>query len=391
MTSEEEIDILLRAAYPIICVLSYEERRVEASIINSVKKRFLGAGGGSPIYYWSCTEGMVDFDNGRRDDDVTSPIEILEKVGSSAEPAVFILRDFHEFMGEGSTVVQRKLKDLSYYLTEVARNRHIIIVGHHFEIPPSLEKILAVVDFNLPTEKELLNLIKETMIMVDLEEDWKKLEEDPQALDRAVHATKGLTLVEAENVLTKSIVSTGGLDVRTILGEKKHIIKKSGVLEYYESDASMDSVGGLETLKEWLLQRGNAFSPSARDYGLPNPKGVLIVGIPGTGKSLISKAIGIAWSMPVLKMDIGALFGSLVGQSEANMRKALKTAEALAPCVLWVNRPTLNYVNCWDALRATTTTTWLATTSVNVQKRCGLGNQQPRLQRYWSKVQRPSL
>ena len=233
--------------------------------------------------------------------------------------------------------VQRKLKDLTYYLTSEAIHRHIIIVGHHYEIPGSLEKIVAIVDFELPGEEELKEVLKDSLTLVEMKSFWKELKSDKSTLDSIIQATKGLTRFEAENVIAKSLVATGSIDVKTILSEKKHIIRKSGVLEFYEPRAGMNSVGGQESLKEWLHERGKAFTSQAREYGLPLPKGVLIIGIPGTGKSLISKAVGLTWSMPVLRMDVGALFGSFVGQSEANMRKALKTAEAMSPCVLWID------------------------------------------------------
>lgn len=339
MSSEREIAILLRAAYPVICVFSYEERRVEAAIANIIDNRSKNVGGSSPLFYWSITEGLVDQRTGKQNDDICNPIEILEYIGNSTEPGIFILRDFYHYMGDSGVgaTIQRKLKDLAYFLTNEAVHRHIVIIGHHYEIPGSLEKIVAVIDFNLPGEEELTEVLRDSLSIVKMTGLWEKLKANKSALDGIVQATKGLTRFEAENVIAKSLVSTGGIDVHTILNEKKHIIRKSGVLEFYEPQGGMDSIGGLQSLKKWLEDRGKAFSTKARKYGLPLPKGVLIIGIPGTGKSLISKSVGIAWSMPVLRMDVGALFGSFVGQSEANMRKALKTAEAMAPCVLWID------------------------------------------------------
>lgn len=340
MSSEYDISILLRAAYPIICVYSYEERRVEASIVKLANG---ASSGGTPVYYWSITEGLgvagpLGIQSGRANDDLCNPMAVLDHIGDSGEPGVFILRDFHNYIeGSAGATVQRKLKDLAYFLTTEAVSRHIVIVGHYFEIPPSLEKIAAVVDFDLPDQSELSEVIENSLKDAGLEKVWDDLKSDKEVLQSVSQSTKGLTRFEVENVVAKSLVSKGKIDINTILSEKKHIIKKSGVLEYYEPSCDMSLIGGLDNLKSWLSARGKAFSSKARDYGLPLPKGVLIVGVPGTGKSLISKAVGIAWSMPVLRLDIGALFGSFVGQSEANMRKALKTAEALAPCVLWID------------------------------------------------------
>jgi len=340
MSSEEEIEILLRAAYPILCVYSHEERRVEAALVGILNRRNKKYGYNTPVFYWSITEGLMALSkNGPvKTEKIQNPIQILDHIGESDKPAIFILRDFYNYIGEGAGVTaQRKLKDLAYFLTQSASQRHIVIVGPYFEIPTSLEKLVAVVDFELPNEEELRKIVQDSLLTVRLENKWKKLQKNTAELDAIVRATQGLTAFEAENVLAKSLVATKGIDTRIILTEKKHIIRKSGVLEFYEPEGGMEQVGGLENLKHWLLERGKAFSSEANKYGLPVPKGVLIIGIPGTGKSLISKAIGIAWAMPILRMDVGALFGSFVGQSEANMRKALKTAEALAPCILWID------------------------------------------------------
>ncbi|HZS42580.1 MAG TPA: AAA family ATPase, partial [Polyangia bacterium] len=155
--------------------------------------------------------------------------------------------------------------------------------------------------------------------------------------EQLVDAALGLTKTEAENVLAKSIVRHKTFHLPTVLSEKKHIIRKSGILEYYEATESLDEIGGLETLKEWLQKRRNAFTQHAREFGLPLPKGILLIGVPGCGKSLTAKAVGAAWQMPLLRLDVGKIFGGLVGASEENIRKAIKTAEAIAPAVLWLD------------------------------------------------------
>jgi SpoVK/Ycf46/Vps4 family AAA+-type ATPase len=159
----------------------------------------------------------------------------------------------------------------------------------------------------------------------------------PEGRERIVEAALGLTLTEAQNVLAKSIVRNKTFDVGTVLGEKKHIIRKSGILEYYEAEESLDGIGGLEILKGWLQKRRNAFTQHAREFGLPLPKGILLIGVPGCGKSLTAKAVGAAWQMPLLRLDVSKIFGGLVGASEENIRKALKTAEAVSPSILWLD------------------------------------------------------
>ena len=156
-------------------------------------------------------------------------------------------------------------------------------------------------------------------------------------MERVVEAALGLTEGEAENVFAKSVVRTKTFDIPTIIGEKKQIIRKSGILEYYEAVEDVEDVGGLEILKDWLQKRRHAFTTRAREFGLPLPKGILLIGIPGTGKSLTAKCVGSMWQMPLLRLDVGKIFSGLVGSSEENIRKVIKTAEAIAPAVLWLD------------------------------------------------------
>lgn len=150
-------------------------------------------------------------------------------------------------------------------------------------------------------------------------------------------ASLGLTEVEAENALSKSAVRTQTLDPREIQNEKKQIVKKSGLLEFMETDVDLQKVGGLQNVKAWLKTRRNAFSDKAREYGLPTPQGVIVVGIPGTGKSLLAKAVGRSWNYPLLRFDLGKVFAGIVGSSEENMRRALRTIEAVSPCVVFID------------------------------------------------------
>ncbi len=332
MRSVEELDLLIRAAYPAIFVVSYEEGRVEQALSGIVEKRNSITGSNSKLHVWSITEGCRCGDHVLSELD--GPLDILDYIQDYRESGVFLLRDFANFLNTGPEyLVQRKLRDT---LANLGAGVTVVIVDSELEIPPRLEKLIAVIDFDLPSLRELSGTAH--LLMADCAATASLPEEARNHMvEIGSKAALGLTLAEAENVFAKSLAHASMLDPQIIIEEKKHIIRKSGVLQFYDVDRGMSTVGGLDNLKGWLDQRGESFSQEAREYGLPNPRGVLIVGIPGTGKSLISKCIGHSWGMPVLRMDVGSLFGSLVGQSEANMRKALKTAEALAPCVLWID------------------------------------------------------
>jgi SpoVK/Ycf46/Vps4 family AAA+-type ATPase len=336
-TSSDQINTLIRARLPVVWVVSYEEFRVEESINAMVDENNSDFGTEIKVWNWSFTTGLNCPANEISEPELIAPSAILSRIQDHEDQAVFILRDFGHFLNSGNSYpVQRKLRDVASVITSTGVGITIIILDSKLEVPDRIEKEVAIIDYDLPTEAELSvhlsSIISACPALNDLSEADAK-----GVVDKGISSARGLTLTEAENTFAKSLAETATIDPDIIIGEKKHIIRRSGVLEFYDVEADMSVVGGLDVLKGWLRNRSRAYSQEARDYGLPAPKGMLLVGIPGTGKSLIAKCVGKEWNMPVLRMDVGALFGSYVGQSEANMRKALQVAEALAPCVLWID------------------------------------------------------
>jgi len=192
---------------------------------------------------------------------------------------------------------------------------------------------MAIVNLPLPDQRELKNLIKQIAINTN-----SNLEE--QDLNELSIASSGLTEIKVKQVTAKALTQRGKIskeDIKDILEEKKQVIARSEILEFFDAKSSQDDIGGLNVLKVWLNQRYRAFSKEARDYGLPIPKGVLLVGAQGTGKSLTAKSISKSWSMPLLRLDVGRLFSSLVGSSEARTRETISRAEAMSPCILWID------------------------------------------------------
>ncbi len=330
--SHIEIEYLLRAGYPLLYVVSSEEARVEHALGKSTSA---SEGSRCPrqLFYWSITEGFVRGNN-EPVNDARDPLKALDFIASFQGDALFVLRDFHPFMGDPTVV--RKLRDLSRDLY-VDYKRHIILLSPVLKLPPELEKDIAVIDFELPDREELAGIMEKTLSSVGSRRETMKAHDDERLRERVVEAALGLTADEAKHVFSKSLVRCKDLDIDTILGEKKHIIRKSGILEFYESDARLGDVGGLEVLKDWLAKRQLAFSQKARDFGLPLPKGILMIGVPGCGKSLTAKAVSALWQMPLLRLDVGKVFSSLVGSSEENIRKCIRTAEAVAPSILWLD------------------------------------------------------
>jgi SpoVK/Ycf46/Vps4 family AAA+-type ATPase len=324
--SAREVEDLVKARYPLVYLVSSEEQRVEKMLRDFAlrKERKLAA--------WSITKGFVTLAGDHRGGDVKDPLKALDHIAGLEGRGLFVLRDFHAFLDNPQVV--RKLRDLAHELKKSQKN--VLLLSPVLKVPAELEKEFAVIDWDLPDRAEIegiiMKLLQELPVGVD-----PGIAADPAGRERLVEAALGLTYVEAENVLAKSIVRNKTFDVPTVLGEKKHIIRKSGILEYYEAQESLDEIGGLDVLKTWLKKRRGAFTSRAREFGLPLPKGILLIGVPGCGKSLTAKAVGAAWQMPLLRLDVGKIFGGLVGASEENIRKAIRTAEAIAPAVLWLD------------------------------------------------------
>src|SRR5215468_983202 len=326
ITSQRELQDLIRARYPLIYIVSFEEARVERMIKEIARDRE------KRLEIWSVTEGWKTIFGGQGKRDIYDPLKALEYVAAGEGRGLYIMRDFHPFLKEPKVV--RKLRDLSDALSQAQKN--LVLLSPTQVVPPELEKTLTVVDWDLPNRGEIDGIAKQLFLQLP-ETSRRKILDEPGYMERVTEAALGLTAIEAENVFAKSVVRTKTFDIPTIIGEKKQIIRKSGILEYYEAVEDVEDVGGLEILKDWLKKRQLAFTQKARDFGLPLPKGILLIGIPGTGKSLTAKCVGSMWQMPLLRLDVGKIFAGLVGSSEENIRKVIKTAEAIAPAILWLD------------------------------------------------------
>lgn len=312
----------VKSGHPGIYLVSPEETRVEAEIQAVARQA------GYSLYAWSVTDGLVNTQDGSVRP-ATEPMEAVAAIAELGENAIVLLRDFHLFLEDANPVLLRALKD------ELARSktqgRTLIVVGCRQVLPPELEREFVVLDFALPGKPEL------EQVVAGICESAKAAKPKGEALDAILEAATGMTCAEAENALALSLVETKGLDPVRIAREKAQAVRKGGILELVEDLPSLSSIGGLDLLKEWLMLRKDAFGRKAQDYGLPTPKGLLIVGVPGTGKSLAAKATASLLGRPLLKLDAGRLYGGLVGQSEGNLRSVIATCEAIAPCVLWID------------------------------------------------------
>jgi len=330
----EELDLLVRSRYPVIYVLTHEEGRLESLLFRLARRQ------AKQLFTWTATRGLalVDDEAGGRTPEreaLNDPSGVLDHIANREASAIFLLRDFHPFLDDPQVV--RQLRDVAADLKNSFKS--IVLCCPRLNMPPELEKEVTLIDLPLPDAQELLDLLGSVCRALQQKNPAAVQLGRPEAL-ALVRAAQGLTLFEAENAFAQAAV-TGGVmdaaDVDLVLREKQQVIRKSGILEFYATDAGMGDVGGLELLKDWLRVRGRAFSAKARAFGLDAPKGVLLLGAPGCGKSLTAKAIGQSWGLPLLRLDLGRIFSGLVGSSEENMRKALKVAEGVAPAVLWVD------------------------------------------------------
>jgi len=336
MNFQTEIETLIRARYPILYVISSEETRVQNVIVEIAQKRQ------KKIFEWTFSNGIVPAGTSiqsqkNRNAATKDPLVALDQVIEQVEPAVFIFKDFHPFLGKNNFAIIRKLKDIALHLKNSFKT--IVLVSPVMEIPAELDKEITVINFPQPNKEELGDMLDKIIAEV---RDRKQIQVDldGDGRERLLQAALGLTLGEAENVFAKIIVKgerLSGEDVNEVFAEKQQIIRKSGLLEYYAAEEDFSNVGGLAVLKDWLNKRAIAFTDEARAFGLPAPKGILLLGIQGCGKSLCAKAVSRLWQLPLLRFDMGRMFGSLVGSSEENVRRAIAVAESVAPAILWVD------------------------------------------------------
>jgi len=327
-----ELDTMIRARYPLVYLVSWEEQRLDAVLEDLARSH------GRSFYSWSITQGLRKIEGARPIpplDGTRDPVDGLGQIGRLPDASLVAIKDFHPFLSD--PVVVRSLRELCHRLKTSYTT--VMLVSPTLNIPPELEKEISVVDVPLPTFGDLMKLLKE---IVDVLRRNSKVTIDlnQAQAEQLVRAAMGLTLSEAENAFAKAVATDNCLsaaDVKLILEEKRQVIRKSGLLEYYPTEESLASIGGLQHLKAWLNNRAAAFGDKARAFGLPEPKGLLLLGVQGCGKSLTAKAVAAQWRLPLLRLDVGRIFSGLVGSSEENVRRAIRVAESVAPAVLWID------------------------------------------------------
>lgn len=325
----KRLDLMIRARYSLLYIVGAEEEPIEA-VIAQVALQVTPA---RRVLRWDLVRGWEDNGSGKG-----SVMAALDRIGKTAveEYTIFVLRDLHPVLKypytEKNAPVVRELRNLTRELKRSKKT--IILTSHALELPEELKEEVTVIDFPLPNVQEIDSLISHVV------EKPQQLQVSGLAREQLVKACQGLSRARIGRVLAKALAAKQQInesDIDGVLEEKQQAIRQTGILEFFNSRESLKSVGGLENLKQWVKMRQDAFTDEARRYGIPNPKGVLLVGIQGTGKSLSAKTIASEWRLPLLRLDTGRLFGGIVGESESRVRQMIQLAEAIAPCVLWID------------------------------------------------------
>ena len=323
----------IRAGYSLLYLHTSEETRAEQCILNAVKELK-----GRALKVWSHSEGLSFplLPKIPTDKEAVDPVMPLTKIGKDASDCIYIFRDLHKFFQIPK--VLRLLRDHARDFKQVKKT--LIIIAPVNLIPPDLERDVALIDFDLPGRPELTEVLN----MMCKQNNKIMSQFDADEMDLIIDAALGLTCVEAENAMAKAIVDwsfspiQGRLAISAlVMREKANVVKKTGMLEYFQAAETANDIGGLGNLKQWLRMRKKAFSKAARDYYLPLPKGIVLVGLPGCGKSLTAKAASNILGVPLIRFDIGKIFAGLIGQSEQNMRNALQTIDAIGNSVVWID------------------------------------------------------
>jgi AAA+ superfamily predicted ATPase len=327
---EHELDVYLRARITLVVLITPEEERALQAVKAVCDKQE------RPCLTWDAADHFQVLASGGRQPPepvppAKEPLAALAEVERAGDDMLFVFKDFHEAWN--NTAVKRKLRNLAQRLKFTKKS--ILITSPAARVPEELHDEAVVLDFPPPTAAELEAVLGRLVKAPGVKVNLTKL-----GREKLVQAALGLTTAQAQRVFAKAIVGDGVLDDRDIAmvtEEKKQIIRESKALEFYPVTKTPDDVGGLDVLKVWLRLRERAFTQEARDYGLPAPKGIALIGIPGTGKSLTAKMIAGLWRLPLLRLDVGSLYGSLMGESEERTRRALQLAETVSPAVVWLD------------------------------------------------------
>lgn len=351
--ANEDISTLIRAKNTLLWIVTREERRVEKAIVAAANDAKYG------VVFWDVARGVtamprekelegrpLNNNSGDPDDamrfirETKTANEWKAANGAGQEVTLsrwlIILRDFHKWIPVPTTLRRVRNNAMLFQSVEKTQGRCMVILAPNADVPPELMAHTVVIDYPIPDREEVRRQVED--VSVSARNLRGALPITPELVESTTDAAVGLTADEISNCLARSLTEKKGFDPALVSREKKRVIAREKILTWVEPDPrGLDAVGGLEVMKQWLVRRRKAFTPAARARGLKEPRGLFLTGVPGSGKSLTAKCVASAWGMPLLRLDLGAMKSKYVGESEQNIRKALQTAEAVAPAILWVD------------------------------------------------------
>jgi len=325
------ISQFVEAGYPMLYLVSWEEERVEKKLKEMAESL---PSGPRAFYAWSCTGGLRG--TAGEFHEAADAMEALDAVAGSEGSGFFLFKDLHHYFGDPRVI--RKIKDT--YSNLYGGDKTLFMLSPVFEaIPPDLERDVIIIDIDLPDAEEISSIMES---VIGRAKNAEALTDSftPECRAKCVNALLGLGEAEVKLALRRSLMGRSEIDneaIEALFEEKAQIVKKSGALDIFQSKSTLGDIGGLENLKDWLRVRSIAFTGKGKEHRLDKPKGLLVMGVSGCGKSLCAKAVATAWSLPLIKLDLNQVYSGVQGSPEESFRKAIKTVEAVSPCVLWID------------------------------------------------------
>jgi len=335
MDKQRDLELILRSRIPIVVIESREESRMldllKAIAIARASESYM------PMFRWTVTDGLQRLDISLKPQlHNADPSEVLKHIRAVSKPGIYVLLDFHPYLADPINV--RLLKDICIRFKKVPRQ--LVLLSHKVELPRELESFSARFDLPLPTADERKNIVKRVAVDYAAENPGLRVQVDPKAYGLLIQNLAGLPVRDTEQLARNAIYHDGAIsksDLPKVMEAKYELLNRGGILQFEYDTAKFNDVGGLEKLKHWLTQRKPAFMSKADAAHLDTPKGILLIGVQGCGKSLAAKATAGIFGLPLLRLDFGNLYDKYHGETERKLRESLKTADVMSPCVLWID------------------------------------------------------
>ncbi len=335
MDGNHDLELILQSRTPIIIIESKDEARI-LELLKSIAMR-CSSTSYMPLFRWTITDGLQRLDISLEPQAINSePTDVLRHIRAVMKPGLYVLLDFHPFLDDPVHV--RLLKDICIKYQEV--ERQIVLISHKVTVPSEIDGFCARFELALPNQQERTRIVQDAVDQYDHDNPGSKVQIDPKALELLVRNLAGLSYADTGRLARNAIYVDGAIaksDLPQVMQAKYELLNRGGTLQFEHDTATFSEVGGLLRLKSWLSQRRPAFRDDDGASHLDPPKGILLLGIQGCGKSLAAKATAAIFGVPLLRLDFGAIYDKYHGETERKLRESLNTADVMSPCVLWID------------------------------------------------------